>query len=249
MKPAGPSPTQAGRLPATPAPSLPTIPLAPPSVFLGFRGEIKVLQSKAPGRTVSSLKPVSLPQGLPSSRLRVPSLAAREATGLLVEWESDLRLLRGVRSMLGGGRGPQTLLTKPKGQTEVITAARTKSADFEPNPAPLKQLASLHQPSFRRPGSKRESQNNPATSFHLKSQKTPPYWLQAVCPPQPTLPPGGWACWPESAHALPVPVGVLPGHGNTPSCGSLDPGLSSVQPEAPYSLRTGSRELPSMWFP
>lgn len=87
------------------------------------------MQSKAPGRAVSSLKPVSLLQGLPSSRLRVPSLAAREAIGLLVEWESDLRLLRGVRSMLGGGRGPQTLLTKPKDQTEGPNLSDNSSKD------------------------------------------------------------------------------------------------------------------------
>ena len=197
------------------------------------------MQSKAPGGAVSSLKPVSLPQGLPSSGLWVPSLAAQEAAGLLVK--SDLRLLRGSRSVLGRGRGPQTPQgSSLEGQTEAITAARTESMDFEPNPAPLKQLASLSQPSFRRPGSKRESQNNPATSFlFFESQKTPLDWLQAVCLPQPSLAPGGWACWPESAPALPVPVGVPPGPGNTLSCGSLDPRLSSVQPEAPCIAENG----------
>lgn len=58
----------------------------------------------------------------------MPSLAAQEAAGLLVEWESDLRLLRGVRSMLGGGRCPQTL-TKPKDQTEGPNLSDNSSED------------------------------------------------------------------------------------------------------------------------
>lgn len=108
--------------------SLPTIPPAPPSGLPGTSGEIKGLQSKAPGHAVSSLKPVSLPQGLPSGGLWVHFPAAQEAAGLSVEWESDLRLLR---ALLGRGRGPQAPHgCSLEGRSKVLTAARTKSVDF-----------------------------------------------------------------------------------------------------------------------